>query len=258
MRILFSALVVLTMFSGFVSAQEQAPPVSKMYVAHKPGLSIREKPDVNAKVLAKIPYGTQVALTQTIYDTVVVRTEGFSSYFHKVTYSGKTGYIIGAYLLPVPPPKPTVKTLTDYLAQLSPKAGAAVEVKRGTMSYINEGGSVMKKQLYKNGAEHHQFSAYEYGSDTWFLPEFSVQQAWVLLRLIPDWKNIVDDKTELPGAGKKITRNNIEYDIKVEKENWYGPEWFKKIRIEYSDGASYIIEIFLLENQVVIFNGSGV
>ncbi|MBL7729014.1 MAG: SH3 domain-containing protein [Dinghuibacter sp.] len=254
----FTTVFSLLLFTFFVSAQDQPMPVTKMYVAHKPGLSIREKPDVNAKVLAKIPYGTQVSLTSTFTDTILVRTDGFSSYFHKVTYGGKTGYIIGAYLLNMPPPKPTVKTLTDYLAQLSPKAGAAVEVKRGSMSYINEGGSSMKKQLYKNGAEHHQFTAYEYGSETWIIPEFSVQQAWLLLRLIPDWKHILDEKTELPAASKKVTRNNTEFDIKVEKENFYGPDWFKKIRIEYTDGAAYFIEIFLLENQVIIFNGSGV
>ena len=258
MNIVLSFAALLLFFCPvYTHAQDVPFQTQKMYVAHKPGLSIREKPDVNAKVLTKIPYATMVTVGNA-GDTVLVNTEGFTSNFHKVTYSGKTGYIIGAYLLPVPPPKATVKTLTDYLAQLAPKSGPAVEVKKGSMGNIAEGGSIAKKQLYKNGAEHHQFSAWEYGSDTWFLPDFSVQQAWLLLRLIPDWKNVLDEKTELPAASKKITKKEIEYDIKVEKESWFGPEWYKKIRIEYSEGASYIIEIFLLENQVVIFNGSGV
>jgi hypothetical protein len=251
----FATLALSTFFSTLI-AQEYPP--QKMYVAHKPGLSIREKPDVNAKVLVKIPYSTLVTVANTPSDTTLVITEGFSSYFRKVTYNGKTGYIIGAYLLPVPPPKPNVRSITDYLAQLSPKSGPVVEVKKGGMNNITEGGTVLKKQLYKNGAEHHQFGAWEYGSDTWFLPDFNIQQAWLLLRLIPDWKNVVDEKTELPGASKIITKKEIEYDIKVEKESWYGPEFFKKIRIEYTEGASYIIEIFMLENQVVIFNASGV
>lgn len=231
-----------------------------MYVAHKPGLSIREKPDVKAKVLARIPYSTKIMLNNDPgADTLLVNTEGFSSYFRKVTWNNTTGYIISAYLLPVPPPKASVKNLDDYLLQLSPKSGPMVEVKKGTMNNIAEGGTVLQKQLYKNGAEHHTFQGYEYNSDTWFLPDLTLQQVWLLLRLIPDWKDVVDEKTELPVTSKKITKkDNIEFDIKVEKENWYGPEYFKKIHIEYSEGASYIIELFILENQAVIFRGGGV
>lgn len=253
MRIVFFLLFLCPLL---VTAQSR-----KMYVAHKPGLSVREKPDVNAKVLIKIPYATPVTLTNEFSgsDTMVVSTEGFSSYFHKVTYSGKTGYIIGAYLLPVPPPKASVKNLNDYLAQLAPKSGAAVVVKKGTMNNIQENGTQTTKQLYKNGAQHDEFMAYEYNSDTWFIPDLNVQQAWLLLRLIPDWKEVIDEKSELPGVSKKITKKeNIEFDIKVEKESYFGPEYFKKIRIEYSEGASYIIELFTLENQVVIFRAGGV
>lgn len=254
-----AALTVLLLFLCPFASRAQVQTIP-MYVAHKPGLSIREKPDVKARVLTKIPYGTKINLAyEQGGDTILVNTEGFSSYFRKISFNNTTGYIISAYLLPVPPPKTTVKNLDDYLLQLSPKAGAMVEVKKGTMNNIAEGGTVSRKQLYKNGAEHHAFEAYEYNSDTWFLPDLTVQQVWLLLRLIPDWKDVVDDKTELPVTSKKITKKeNIEFDIKVEKENWYGPEYFKKIRIEYTDGASYIIELFMLENQAVVFRGGGV
>lgn len=254
-----TAFTVLLLFLCPLASRAQVQTVP-MYVAHKPGLSIREKPDVKAKVLAKIPYATKISLAnEQGADTILVNTEGFSSYFRKVTYNNTTGYIISAYLLPVPPPKATVKNLNDYLLQLSPKAGAMVEVKKGTMNNITENGTISRKQLYKNGAEHHEFVAYEYNSDTWMIPELTLQQVWLLLRLIPDWKDVVDEKTELPVTSKKITKKeNTEFDIKVEKENWYGPEYFKKIRIEYSDGASYIIELFLLENQAVVFRGGGV
>jgi Bacterial SH3 domain len=253
MKPLLPLLLICCLFTGTVTAQ------TVMYVAHGPGLSIREKPDVKAKVLGKIPYGTKMTLGSSEEDTTRLVTEGFNTLFHKITYNKTTGYIIGAYLLPMPPPKAGIKTLTEYLAQLAPKNGPAVEIKKGTMNNITETGYTLKKQLYKNGAEHHQFTGYEYGSDTWMLPELNVQQAWVLLRLIPEFKQtaaVVAD--EFPVTTKKTVKNNIEYDIKVEREGWEGPFAPRKLKIEYADGAYYFVEIFLLENQVVIFAGSGV
>jgi uncharacterized protein YgiM (DUF1202 family) len=258
MRNIMRCIVLLSILFP-AAAWAQLPPSARiMYVAHKPGLSIRETPDVKAKVLAKIPYATKVTLGDENADTVTVTTDGFTSIFNKVTYNNKTGYIIGAYLLPVPPPKATVKTMTDYLAQLSPKSGPQVEVKNGTMNNIYENGSILKKQLYKNATEHHQFTAYEYNSDTWILPNFSIQQAWVLLRLIPDWNQVASEKDEFPTTSKRHVKNNLEFDVKVEKNSWGGPYSTRRITIEYSDGASYVIEISTLEGQVVIFSGGGV
>lgn len=34
--------------------------------------------------------------------------------------------------------------------------------------------------------------------------------------------------------------------------------WFKRINISYEDGAIYEVQLYLLENQLVIFFGSGV
>jgi hypothetical protein len=253
----FMCRIVLVFLLLPAAVWAQTLPPRTMYVAHKAGLSIRETPDVKAKVLAKIPYAVKVVLNNIDTDTVRVSTEGFTSSFHKVTYNNKTGYIIGAYLLPFIPPKATVKTLTDYLAQLAPKSGSPVEIKKGTMLNIAESGYTQKKQLYKNGGEHHEFSMFEYHSDTWMIPDLTVQQAWLLLRLIPDFKFVATEKDELPRTSKKITKNNIDYDIKVEKNAWNDPDGLRRVSMEFMIDANHIMEIFILENQVVIFLGSG-
>jgi hypothetical protein len=252
-----SLLLLLLCLHFYLQAQ-----MKTMYVAHKPGLSIREKPDVKAKVLDKIPYAAKVQFDAGMEsaDTVQVKTDGMSGTFRKVTYNGKTGYIIDCYLFPAVPPKANVKTLADYLLQLSPKFGAELLVKSGNMNYITEGGYEQKKQLYKNGAERHLYSAYEYGSETCFIPNFTIQQAYLLMRLIPDFKNVVTEKEEFPADNKKYTKNNTEYDVKVDRDAWNnGLDYrVKRIHIEYSDGAYYFIDIYQHENDAVIFWGSGV
>lgn len=258
MKILFAMLLLLPLFT-------MAQPLTQTktyYVLHKAGLSIREKPDVKAKVLDRIPYGTKINLTSNsdTPDTVTVTTDGMTGYFRKATYNGKTGYLIDCYLADQPAPKATVKNLKEYLAQLSPKFGAELVVKSGGMTHISEGGYEQKKQLYKNGGEYQSFSSWEYFSETCVIPGLTVQQAYLLLRLMPDFKKVVTEKEEFPTASKTWTKDGIDFDVKVQKMpqitlTAYGIE---KIRIEYSEGAYNFIEIYRHENDVIIYWGSGV
>lgn len=229
------------------------------YVAAKSGLSIREKPDAAAKVLDKIPYGTKVTLLEDSNEWVSIKTEGLMGYWRKVKYNNKTGYIVSSYLFTVPPPAATVKDMRSYIAQITQPFGSKLVVKSGSMNNVEEGGWELHKQLYKNGAEWHQFTGYEYNSDTYFLPEFTIQQAFLLLRLIAEFKEPVGDKDEFPLADKTIKKGEKEYKITVEKELINGDyPWVKKITIEYEEGAIYTFELFQIDNQVVIFLGAGV
>src|SRR5262249_53931775 len=85
----------------------QLPPTSTQYVAAKTGLSIREKPEVNGKVLDKIPYGTKVEVSMDYDQEKTISVEGMKGYWRKVKYNNKTGYIIDSYLFPYAPPKAT-------------------------------------------------------------------------------------------------------------------------------------------------------
>jgi uncharacterized protein YgiM (DUF1202 family) len=231
-----------------------------MYVAAKTGLSIREKPETGAKVLDKIPYGTKITVLEYGEEKKGITTEGMLGYWQKVKYNNKTGYIIDSYLLPWAPPKlTTTKEMKNYLAQVTVPFGAKLLVKSGTMNNIEENGWQVTKQLYKNGAEWHEHLGHEYGSDIYFLPGFSLEQGFLLLRLIPEFKEVIGEKDEFPTASKKFKKGDIDYEITVEKRS-FGEEfvWVDKIHIEYSDGASYILEMYMLDNQLVIFMASGV
>ena len=252
--------VLLAMLFATLSAAAQQS--GTMYVAAKTGLSIREKPEVGSKVLDKISYGTKITLLDFEQEKIGITTEGILGYWGKVKYNNKTGYIVDSYLFPWPPPKlATVKEMKNYLAQVTVPFGAKLVVKSGTMNNIEESGWQITKQLYKNGAEWHQNQGYEYGSDTYFLPGFSLQQGFLLLRLIPEFKNVIGEKDEFPKASKKFKKGDIDYEIVVERRTFGEEEeyvWVDKIKIEYSEGASYIFEMYMLDNQLVIFMASGV
>ncbi|MEK7224265.1 MAG: SH3 domain-containing protein [Bacteroidota bacterium] len=233
------------------------------YVAAKTGLSMRETPEAGAKVVDKIPYGTKVTTLDDGKEWKSISTEGLMGYWKKVKYNNKTGYIVDSYLFPWAPPKLAGATgMKQYLAQVSLPFGQKLVTRSGTMNQITEMGWELSKQLYKNGAEHHDFLAYEYGSDTYFLPDFSFQQGFLLLRLLPEFKDLFGEKDEFPTASKQITKGDRVYDIKLIKyndsEDYGGPSEIQKIRIGYEDGASYLFEMYMQDNQLVIFFSGGV
>ncbi len=246
-------LMAMLLSSLILSAQNNF-----QYVAIKTGLSIREKPDVNAKVIEKIPYGAKIDVLPGDPDMQMITTEGMTGFWRKAKYNNKTGYIIDSYLLPYAPPKATVKTIKDYFAQITTAFGTKLVVKSGTMNSVEEGGYKITKQLYKNGAEWHQFDGYEYNSMTYFIPDLNMQQAFQLLRMIPEFAEIIGPKDEFPIASKTIKKGQIEYDIKVDNEMIAGTPLIKKISIGFADGAVYQFELYQIENQIVVFYGSGV
>ncbi len=125
-----------------------------MHAAAKAGLSIREKPAADAKVLEKIAYGEKVAVSYDPDTTYTITTEGLNGHWAKVAYKGKTGYIVNSYLFPSLPPKAGIKTLKAYLAQLAPVAGPALTTKKpinGFNAEAQEFAETLRKQFYKNG-----------------------------------------------------------------------------------------------------------
>lgn len=244
-----SILIVALLSVLTVSAQE-----SPLYVAAKGGLNIREKAEANARVLDKIPYGTKINLLPMEENSKKVTTEGLTGYWRKVTYNNKTGYIIDAYLLPFAPPKADVKSMKAYLAQLSAPFGSRLTVKTGAEDMV----ATTHKQLYKNGGEYHQFIGYEYNSDTYFLPQFSMQQGFLLVRMMAEFAEVWSEKDALPTTDTTCKKGEREYSITVQKEVFGDTPWIKRIKVEFESGAMYTFEMYEVDNQLVIFYGAGV
>ena len=250
-------LLPLLIISLNVTAQE----LGSMYVAAKTGLSIREKPEAGAKVLDKIPYGTKISLIWQDEELKSITTEGISGYWQKVKYNNKTGYIIDSYLFPWPPPKlATVKEMKNYFAQVTVPFGSKLLVKSGSMNNIEEDGWELTKQLYKNGAEWHGLNGYEYGSDAYFLPGFTIEKGFLLLRLIPEFKAVFAEKDEFPTENKTFKKGDVEYTITVNKLVWEGQThpMIEKIHVEFSPDVSFVFDMYMVDNQLVISFGSGV
>jgi hypothetical protein len=235
---------------------------STYYAAAKAGLTLREQPNTNSKIIDKIPYGEKL-LTPSV-DTeakapVAISTEGFNGHWWKATYNNKTGYIVSSYVLPLAPPKAGVKTLPDYFAQVSSKTGSPLIVKRSDAALNETGESTLTKQLYKNGMEWHTTQAYENGSAVYLLPDFTIEQSFLLLRLIGQYPDLIAEKDIFPTKNSTVKNAVGDKSIEVEREKYDGrPGPVRKIKITSAQGAVTEFEIYTLDTQAVIFWSSGV
>lgn len=241
-------LFLLLLFSVPVFGQDIA-----MYTAARAGLNLREQPDPASKVLTKVPYATAVKMASSDSGKKII-TEGFTGYWRKVTYNNQTGYVIDSYLLPVAPPPAGIKNMKDYLKILAKAHGDSLVIDNGS----EEVHARMIKQLFANGAEWHEFQRYEYNSMTYFLPSFTIQQAFLLIRLLPEFEDYVGEKDEFVTVAKTVKKKNREYQYTVEKEVFGDTPWINRIKIGFEEGAIYNFELFQIDNQVVIFYGAGV
>ncbi len=226
-----------------------------MYVALKSGLSIRNEPSEKAKVWGKIPYGQKVELVSSEEEPVSVSTEGFTGYWQKIKFNNKTGYVVDSYLLPVAPPKKGVNTLEEYFNQLSSIAGKSYVKKPGNPQFYGEGAEELTKTLYKNAMEVHEFSGYEYGSNTYFLPEFSMQQAFLLARLLQVMPGFIGEKDPFPSQNYSDANKKVTVSKEGDQEEY---QTVNKITIETTEEGAYEgMQIYSIEGQAVIFLYSG-
>ena len=57
---------------------------------------------------------------------------------------------------------------------------------------------------------------------------------------------------------KNEKSEEIDFSVTVDKEKLYNQDWIKKIQVEFQEGATYMLQIFILDNQIVISYGGGV
>jgi hypothetical protein len=229
------------------------------YAAARAGLSLREQPNTSSAVLEKIAYGEKIAGVAGDNNPPAISTEGFNGYWWKVTYKGKTGFVVSSYTLPIAPPKAGTKTMADYFAQLSAANGSPLVVKNSNAALSEMGESTLTKQLYKNGMEWHRWEGYESNSELYLLPELSIEQCYLLIRLIGQYPELITDKDPFPVKNSTQKKENGSKSIEVQREVFDGRTGpINKIKIGAEQGAIYELEIYLLQSQAVIFYSSGV
>lgn len=247
----------IAIFLVFISFTLTSPAQYGYYNASKAGLSLREQPGVNGKVLDKIPYGEKITPVADESEKKQVVLEGMSGFWLKVSYKNKTGYVASTYTLPLPPPKEGVTNLKDYFAQVSDVTGKPLEL---TNSSPEMGESSLTKQLYKNGMEWHESREYESGSEVYMLPGFSIEQCFLLLRLLKQWPSLIGEKDLFPDRNSKtkLPDGNRVVEVEKEKDPMINPAPVRKIRIHAIEGAISDLELFLINNQAVISWSAGV
>lgn len=249
----------LFFFLSFLCISLTAVSQPAYFSATKAGLSLREQPATSAKALDKIPYGEKLMLSSDNGERVLVSSEGFSGVWLKVNYKGKTGYVASCYTLPLTPPKESVKTLKGYFAQVSSTAGSPLVVKRNDAAIAEMGESTLTKQLYKNGMELQKTEAYENSSELYLLPGFSIDQCFLLLRLMNMYPTLVGEKDPLPLKNSSSKGDGFTKTIEVEKEkNMGNPPPVKKIAIITEEGVITQLEIYMIDQQGIIYWASGV
>lgn len=254
--------VFLSVVFSFILLNVMAD-VQYFYVAYSTGVNIRKTASLKSELLGKIPYGTKLSIaSENIFKDSSIIVDGMKGNWALVTYQNKKGYILDCYLLTIPPPKKGTKTMKDYFTQITSSFGQQLISKNGTQSAITEGGLTIKKQLYKNGFEVHEVLGYEYNGNNYFIPDQSIESVFLILRQIEDFNVVFNEKEPLPTESKKvkktIAQESIDVEYIVEYERNIEPKLVKKITANYSSGAYYSFEIFMIEGQVVVSFSSGV
>jgi hypothetical protein len=245
---------VAAIFLSFVSFSQFT-----YYAAAKAGISMREQPNTSAKILEKITYGEKLFTVADENQPLAIATEGFNGFWWKVKYNNKTGYIVSSYVLPTPPPKSGVKTLSDYFAQVSTKAGSPLLIKKSEAALNEMGESTITKQLFKNGMEWQEEKGYENGSNLYLLPDFTIEQCFLLVRLLGQYPDLVSEKDPFPIKNTNTKIDGGTKSIEVQREKYDGkPGPVQKIKIVLEQGAITEFEILILGTQAVIFWTSGV
>ena len=80
-----------------IGTQEPQTPNMVIYVASTDGVFLREKPDISAKKIALIPFGSEVMTENG--NTLTAQLDGVIAKWIPVKWSGKTGFVFDHYVV---------------------------------------------------------------------------------------------------------------------------------------------------------------
>jgi hypothetical protein len=238
-------LFILVSLCVHASAQD-----SIFYVAAKSGLTLRQSPSLNGKVLGKLNYADKIIIAEYVIDSSAFFIDGFRSEWVKVRVKGMQGFIANAFLFAMPPPQNNTATIKNYLDQLSKVAAVVNYGERDENA--EEAYNARTKTLYKNGAEVMDQSGYEWASTTYVLPKFSLANAFQLLRLIPEFKQLINSNSIFPTKTKNSTDINIEVSFKKECNDCIDKISFHSEKDAYED-----LDIFEVNGEIYIVYQTG-
>lgn len=239
------------------------------YVSTASGLNLRSTPGTSGQALVKIPFGAKVDLLPG-GELTPYESEEVDSYWQRVSYDGKTGYVVHAFINRIAPPKAT-ETLEEYLKRTAVKAGtlhyssvSGAEEISGELSYSSD------KTFYANNIVLETRVGYEWYENRLVIEDMSAAQAFIFIRgLQKEFGDVIAAGDNYPKAGSTYTRTlkregatesfDAEYTVTAVMSDCSENAWPLGIRIEHSAyGAFGYLEIRYEYNYVQIIWGSAV
>lgn len=229
-----------------------AQTTEKLYVSSPQSLPLYKTMAVSTTPFTKLQYGDTVTMLfyQDKYERAHYTQYNVLAPWQKIAYKGDTLYTSSAYLLPYPPPKQQHENFEAYFNSISKLATAPVENIYPT-STIDQ--FSIKKMLYQNGYEIHYYQAYESLSHIYFLPNISIEQAYVLAQHFKEFdllKDLIFSVQYLSTTKEGTLKNGTHYVINTKA--FYGDDSLDELRIEINTGGFFEYKFYYLYGSVVI------
>lgn len=170
-----------------------------MYVATENGINVRASEDINSTIVATLRYGEAVTILES--ENKPIEIDGFHAHWVQVNNdNGANGYIVDAYLSPLPPPNIFSDNFETYPQQFTARIIntinlAVPESDDPTRDY---------KMIFDNGITTTHLKRGQHESVTLSIPNIDLETAYVLI------KNISQCAVVYPTDGKMPVTSTTE------------------------------------------------
>lgn len=241
-----------TASSGETEKKEQVQLTGEtLFIVAKSGLRLRAEPNVEAEVITLVPYGGGVQVVKNDKDPVPMSSEGLKGHWKKVQYDGKTGYAFDGFMISRPAPR-NGESFKEYIYRVyGPKQSEKIHTAKEEVNMQNKK-SYKEEYFLKNGAKHVATGYFSGSTDTYHLPETTVQEAFLMAKLTglaAFFKNMNFPRESKTESDKKEPNNS--YRVKVKKSGGRITE------IVASRDVYFSVEIKSTADGVKVVSGGG-
>jgi hypothetical protein len=207
MRFPVTFLLLIVLQSGQVSAQsDRYSKANILYVWAVNGLMLRTEPDLESKVVMKLPYGQplvalEVIHRNTVYEIMpsvtreskIIPALTVTGNFIRVTVAGASGYVYDGLLSSLEPAVPG-EGFEKYFNRVFGKVNALVDNNFGNSQ------TSFKRMVYKNGAVLQEERGNSYWDHSYFIPDISLSEAYLLYNGVTNFEKYYRQSLEIAGS----------------------------------------------------------
>jgi uncharacterized protein YgiM (DUF1202 family) len=192
-------------------------PGESLTVFIEAGLNLRDKPDINSKVIVRVPYGQKVTVLENTKKPVPFKFDNIDGHWVYAEYEGKKGYIFDGYLSTLPAPELSEDSqypLLDYMHNLSESCGTPEQSEEGGEGQM----TTIEKYYFDNKCTAEISVTYYWTDDPDFTQEVytfpmvtRVEEGFILLKAFGYFSD--DPKFVFPADSMKAKDNQLKFEI---------------------------------------------